>query len=441
MRVDNRQLTHIGTIELVSLPGEQLVDVPAKIDTGADSSSIWASSITKHDGVLSFVLFDKSSPLYTGRTITTEAYRLTLVRNSFGVAENRYKVKMPVVIGGRKILASFTLANRASNRYPILIGRKTLHGKFLVDVTRKPAEGSRSVLMLSTKRTNVTQKYADNISANDGLEVTYAAYEDLDYFMGMPGNRIMLRRSGQDIASFDMVYFKTTAKYMDVAATAARYLEKRNIAFIDRAVKHFPATSKLYQYALLENSGLRVPPSVFMLPAALGASYQTIADHIGLPFVLKDIHGKRGEHNYLVCDKASFDSACKQAAADNVQCVAQAFIPNDCDYRVLVMGSKIGLVIKRTRVNDETHLNNTSQGAGAEILPATSLPASLQKACLEGAQLLERQIAGVDILQDKNSGVWYCLEVNDGPQLASGSFTAEKHIAVVDYIRRKISVS
>ncbi len=435
-----KNLSKIGTIELIALPDEQLFDIPAKVDTGADSSAIWASNIAEHDSRLSFALFAPSSPHYTGTIITTDDYRVISVKNSFGQTEYRYKVRMPIVLGGRKLRAAFTLANRARNRYPVLIGRKTLHGKFLVDVTRKPIKESFSILMLSTKRTDVTQKFADNIAgSSDRLRVTYAAYEDLDYVMGLPESNITLRQTGQDIASFDLVYFKTTSRYMDVAAATARYLEKRNVAFIDEAIKHFPATSKLYQYVLLESSGLRVPPSVFMLPVPLAASYASIKERIGLPFVLKDIHGNKGEHNYLVNSQSSFSEACVAAAEDGVQCIAQQFIPNDCDYRVLVFGKKLALVIERARSDDTTHLNNTSRGARATIVPPETLPPGIQKACLEAAKLVGRQIAGVDILRDKDSGLWYCLEVNDGPQLASGSFTVEKYRALADYFIRKLA--
>ena len=46
----------------------------------------------------------------------------------------RYKVKIPVVVKGRKIKANFTLADRSAQVYPVLVGRNILRGKFVVDV-------------------------------------------------------------------------------------------------------------------------------------------------------------------------------------------------------------------------------------------------------------------------------------------------------------------
>ena len=39
------------------------------------------------------------------------------------------------MIAGHKITTSFGLSDRSTHNYPILIGRRTLNGKFLVDVS------------------------------------------------------------------------------------------------------------------------------------------------------------------------------------------------------------------------------------------------------------------------------------------------------------------
>lgn len=132
-----KNLVQIGINLLISLPDEGISGVEAKIDTGADSSAIWASQIKEEDDSLSFVLFDKDSPNYTGKIITTNDYSTIKVKNSFGQVEERFKVKLKTDIAGRVINVKFTLANRGNNSYSVLIGRKTLHGKFLVDVSHQ----------------------------------------------------------------------------------------------------------------------------------------------------------------------------------------------------------------------------------------------------------------------------------------------------------------
>ncbi len=130
-----RDLTIIGNNALVTIAG--IKNIPAKVDTGADSSSIWASDIKINAaGQLEFSLLGPSNPLYTGERVTADSFFVQQVRNSTGNVGIRYRVPLVIKIKGRKIQASFTLANRSRNRFPVLIGRKTLQNKFLVDVSK-----------------------------------------------------------------------------------------------------------------------------------------------------------------------------------------------------------------------------------------------------------------------------------------------------------------
>jgi len=111
-------------------------DVPAKIDTGAEASAIWASNIRMDKGgTLKFSLFGPTSPFYNGKVIKRKDYRVTVVRSAMGQEQLRYRVHLPIKINGRKINVLFSLSNRSRNSFPVLIGRRTLQGKFVVDVS------------------------------------------------------------------------------------------------------------------------------------------------------------------------------------------------------------------------------------------------------------------------------------------------------------------
>ena len=126
----------IGSTEYVEIFG--IHDIPAKVDTGADSSAIWASQINMtKDGTLTFVLFDRPSPLYTGEVIATTKYMVKTIRSSHGDEQIRYRVKLPLRLGGELFETTFTLANRSRNNFPVLIGRRTIENRFLVDVAKK----------------------------------------------------------------------------------------------------------------------------------------------------------------------------------------------------------------------------------------------------------------------------------------------------------------
>lgn len=130
-----KKLEIIGNNTLIKVA--EVEQVPAKIDTGADSSAIWASDINLNSqNQLEFCLFGPESPLYTGEKMVFNEYSVRRVRSSNGAVSVRFRVAIPTEIQGIKIRVRYTLADRSANQFPVLIGRKTLQDKFLVDVSQ-----------------------------------------------------------------------------------------------------------------------------------------------------------------------------------------------------------------------------------------------------------------------------------------------------------------
>jgi hypothetical protein len=130
----------IGRKEKISLPDLGLRSVWAKIDTGAFTSSLHAEAIREEvqDGkkVLKFEILMPKHKDFTGKTLSFEKYRQKKVKNSFGQAETRYLIVTKIKIAGDTFDAEFTLSDRSSMKNSILLGRKILQDKFLVDVNR-----------------------------------------------------------------------------------------------------------------------------------------------------------------------------------------------------------------------------------------------------------------------------------------------------------------
>lgn len=129
----------IGQVETVAFPEITNQAVKARIDTGARTSAIWVSKIYNDTQGLHVVFFGKGSKLFTGQEVIFEEYAQVVVVSSTGLSQKRFKVRLLIVVGGRKVRAWFTLADRSRQTYPVLVGRNILRGKFVVDVS-KPAE-------------------------------------------------------------------------------------------------------------------------------------------------------------------------------------------------------------------------------------------------------------------------------------------------------------
>ena len=134
----NTDKTIIGRYENIRFPEfEEMPEVPAKIDTGAFTSSIHASDVKLVEKagaktVLSFTLLDHDRAPEAA-THEIDDYTMTTVTNSFGQQEERYTTELTVVLAGQTFKTLFTLADRSQNTFPILIGRRALYERFIVD--------------------------------------------------------------------------------------------------------------------------------------------------------------------------------------------------------------------------------------------------------------------------------------------------------------------
>ncbi len=107
---------------------------------------------------------------------------------------------------------------------------------------------------------------------------------------------------------------------------------------------------------------------------------------------------------------------------------------------MLVFGGEVKIVIKRSRIDDSTHVNNTSQGGLGELVDVASFPDDLKEIAVKAAKAVGRlDMSGVDIIIDNQTGKPYVLEVNKSPQIETGSNVAIKTQVFVDYALKRIT--
>uniref|UniRef100_UPI0040476DAF ATP-dependent zinc protease family protein n=1 Tax=Algoriphagus sp. TaxID=1872435 RepID=UPI0040476DAF len=130
----------LGRKEKITLPELGLNLVGAKIDSGAYTSSLHAEEIRIEEvsgkKLLCFKILMPDHQKYTGKTLAFDSFREKKVKNSFGQAEVRYLIETKLQLAGETFRAEFTLTNRSSMKNAILLGRKILRGRFLVDVSK-----------------------------------------------------------------------------------------------------------------------------------------------------------------------------------------------------------------------------------------------------------------------------------------------------------------
>jgi len=128
----------VGRKERISILDLELFDLDAKVDTGADSNALHCDNIDlSEEGYVSFSLLDEVHTAYHGKRIRLPLYKLKRVKSSNGETQQRPTIQVSVDFFGKKYKTVISLTNRADMRYPMLIGRRFLSNKFLVDVSQE----------------------------------------------------------------------------------------------------------------------------------------------------------------------------------------------------------------------------------------------------------------------------------------------------------------
>lgn len=126
----------IGRYDRVDLPELGLYNIHAKVDTGAYSCCLHCQNAEIVDGKLEFVLLDEEHPEFTGIKFFFNDFAERYIKNSFGEVEKRFVITTSIKIFDEEITTTFSLSNRGSLKFPVLLGRKILRDRFLVDVKK-----------------------------------------------------------------------------------------------------------------------------------------------------------------------------------------------------------------------------------------------------------------------------------------------------------------
>lgn len=123
----------VGWRELVSLPDLGLVGIPAKIDTGARTSSLHAHVLD--DFQRNGQRFVRFAVDWGGVRHQCEAVHFDLrgITSSNGESQERFVIKTPLSIGNLTFRAEISLADRSQMQFPMLIGRTALRRRMVVD--------------------------------------------------------------------------------------------------------------------------------------------------------------------------------------------------------------------------------------------------------------------------------------------------------------------
>ena len=273
--------------------------------------------------------------------------------------------------------------------------------------------------------------------AKDGMETELVLLRDIVFDISTDDIKIINAKTGQDLAESDAVlmtnWFSHASIRKDMALTLALYFQQHQVPCFNSEALHSRSTSKLSQMMIAAQHHVPIARTVFSLSLEHLSRYLE-QQEFPAPFIFKDAQASRGNNNFMLASVTEIASH-KEAHTEASPFMAQALIPSEgADFRFFVVGGKTRVIIKRIG-SGESHLNNTSAGASTQIIPVADMDEAVLSEVQTMSEALHREMTGIDIMFDKQTGVAYFLEANPIPQIATGSNVDLKLAALADGIR------
>jgi len=276
-----------------------------------------------------------------------------------------------------------------------------------------------------------------NASRAKKMNLQRGSLSDLHIEIKNSQMRIVESLTKRDLQNFDIVYFELWYKAQQQALAAATYLERKSVSYFSKELAQIVPLTKVGELAVMADNGISLIDSFMSSHREIKKVFKK-QPPFAYPLIMKAADAYGGKSNFLVNTYQQVVEILD--THKDLQFIMQEFIPNQCDYRCLIFGGKIRLLLKRTRDSrSDGHLNNTSAGAAGEIVELDTISSEAQSMVCRAASTLNRsQFAGVDLVIHQGTGKPYILEVNQTPQIEIGAEVEQKMEALLGYMEKGI---
>ncbi|MDD2225262.1 MAG: hypothetical protein PHP97_03820 [Candidatus Shapirobacteria bacterium] len=239
-------------------------------------------------------------------------------------------------------------------------------------------------------------------------------------------NKIQQFDNYKKIDDYDVLFFRTTGKHWEEVDLIINQINKGDHKsrpyIVDPLVENGKPSMacKAWQMLALEKAGIEVPKTVY---GSLWYLYEQMKADTSVrpydwPVIIKGSGGDRGTRVYKADNLEQMEKLVrdlrKSETDEGRRYMLQEFIPNDGDYRVLVLGEKVLGVMKRSSQNKDEFKNNYSAGGKVEL---AELPEEIKQLAVKAAKVCGLAVAGVDVaFRDNDLKAPVIWEVNKGPQ-------------------------
>lgn len=148
----------IGRKDVADFGQLQLFGIEVKVDSGAYTSSFHCHKIERFekDGeeLVRCNFLDPEHPKYHEKEFTFKIHKIRKVKSSNGIVEERISINTEITLFKEKFPIELTLTERGDMKHPVLLGRKFISKKFLIDTARKNLSFKGEQIKFQVKNTS-----------------------------------------------------------------------------------------------------------------------------------------------------------------------------------------------------------------------------------------------------------------------------------------------
>lgn len=236
-----------------------------------------------------------------------------------------------------------------------------------------------------------------------------------DLIINASPNRFEPLIKNKDISSYQLIYLWTVGKRRYEWYVAVNYAAKKygtiivNKKVIDPTYQYYLSSASEYEKQTENELNYPVSAVIFNY-----AGFEAVRDQFRFPLIIKTSTSRQGRGVFKVNSPEELKRVIKENKDASPAFIVRQFIENDGDIRIFTVGHKAIGAMKRIPKTDDFRSNISQGGTGGNF--DLSKNPEIKNMAEKLSQLTRTEIAGVDIMLEKNTGKPYILEINPGPQ-------------------------
>lgn len=288
----------------------------------------------------------------------------------------------------------------------------------------------KRILILTKKKTVPPKSVCSLVRIalkKNSLEATVGYWGDISMYFDNEKNIFDIYYRNTPLKNYQLIFFRTVGDFSDAATAVANYCELNKIQYFDKSFINTNSNSKLVQSCRFITAKLNFPKTLYLgsNPRSLK---KILLKNMGVPLIAKTIAGSKGNNIFLLKTPRQIKKFLKNKLLPKI--IFQEFIPNEFDWRIVIMGKDVVSTEKRIR-NAKEFRNNVCLGAKEIFCPAPKKIVALAK---KAAKIMDLTICGVDIIE--SSKKFYLLEANRSPAFTNNMKISPEIPGLVNFLKK-----